>query len=349
LFIMLAAAYYRRTGDGAFIASLWPNIERALRWIDEHGDVDGDGFFEYARKSSSGLVTQGWKDSWDSVFHADGTLAEPPIALCEIQAYIYAARRAAAEMAMMLGDAQRAADLQSAADDLQRRFELAFWCEELSTYALALDGEKRLCRVRTSNAGHCLFAGIASPERGARTARTLLEGASFSGWGIRTVATTEARYNPMGYHNGSVWPHDNALIARGMADYGLTKQVIQVFAGLFDASMFVELQRMPELLCGFTRRPDAGPTLYPVACAPQAWAAGGVFLMLQACLGLTIDAPRRQIQFRRPALPKWLPRVTIDNLRVGDATVDLRLERHRRDVGINLARRDGDVEVLVLK
>jgi glycogen debranching enzyme len=349
LFIILAGAYYRRTGDAEFIGDLWPHIERALRWIDEYGDPDGDGFFEYARQSPDGLVTQGWKDSWDSVFHADGALAEPPIALCEIQAYVFAARRAAARLARMLGDEPRAADLDRAADQLQRRFEQAFWCEELSTYALALDGQKRPCRVRTSNAGHCLFTGIAGPERAARTARTLLDDASFSGWGIRTVATTEARYNPMGYHNGSVWPHDNALIVRGMADYGLTKQVVRVFAGLFDASMFVELQRMPELFCGFARRPDAGPTLYPVACAPQAWAAGGVFLMLQACLGLRIDAPRRQLQFRRPVLPKWLPQIAIDNLRIGDATVDLRFDRHRRDVGINLVRRDGDVEVLVFK
>jgi glycogen debranching enzyme len=349
LFIMLAAAYYRRTGDRAFIEDLWPHVERALGWIDDYGDVDGDGFFEYARQSANGLVTQGWKDSWDSVFHADGTLAEPPIALCEIQAYIYAARRAAAELAAVLGHLERARELERSAADLQRRFESAFWVEELSTYALALDAAKRPCRVRTSNAGHCLFAGIASPERAGRTAGTLLAEGSFSGWGIRTVATTEARYNPMSYHNGSIWPHDNALIAQGLADYGLTSQVIKVFAGLFDASMFVELQRMPELLCGFARRPDAGPTSYPVACAPQAWAAGGVFMMLQACLGLAIDAPRQRIEFRRPALPKWLPRVTIDNLRVGDATVDLRLERHRRDVGINLARRDGDVEVRVLK
>jgi glycogen debranching enzyme len=294
-------------------------------------------------------VTQGWKDSWDSVFHADGTLAEAPIALCEIQAYVFAARRAAARLARMLGDRARADDLQRSADDLRRRFEQAFWCEELSTYALALDGQKRPCRVRTSNAGHCLFTGIASPGRAARTAQTLLDDASFSGWGIRTVATTEARYNPMGYHNGSVWPHDNALIMRGMADYGLMKQAVRVFAGLFDASMFVELQRMPELFCGFGRRPDAGPTLYPVACAPQAWAAGSVFLMLQACLGLSIDAPRRQLRFRRPVLPKWLPRIAIENLRIGDATVDLQLERHRRDVGINLVRRDGEVEVRVIK
>jgi glycogen debranching enzyme len=349
LFIVLAAAYYRRSADAPFVRTLWPHIERALSWIDDYGDPDGDGFFEYARQSADGLVTQGWKDSWDSVFHADGTLAEPPIALCEIQAYVYAAWRAAAELALVVGADDRAAQLREAAVELQRRFELTFWCDELASYALALDAEKRPCRVHASNAGHCLFAGIASEERAARTARTLLSEASFSGWGIRTVASNEARYNPMGYHNGSVWPHDNALIAMGMAGYGLRQEVVKVFSGLFDASMFVELQRMPELLCGFARRPDAGPTMYPVACAPQSWAAGSVFQMLQASLGLTIDAPAFRIEFRRPALPPWLTRVAIDNLRIGEARVDLRLERHGRDVGINLVRRHGRVEVLVLK
>jgi glycogen debranching enzyme len=349
LFIVLAAAHYRRTADADFARALWPHIERALRWIDDFGDPDGDGLFEYSRQSPNGLVTQGWKDSWDSVFHADGGLAEPPIALCEIQAYVYAAWRAAAELALVVGMEDRAVELRAAAADLQQRFERTFWSEELASYVLALDAHKRPCRVQASNAGHCLFAGIASYERAARTARTLLSDASFSGWGIRTVAANEVRYNPMGYHNGSVWPHDNALIAMGMAGYGLRQEVVKVFTGLFDASMFIELQRMPELICGFTRRPEAGPTLYPVACAPQSWAAGSVFQLLQACLGLHIDAPQSRIEFRRPVLPPWLSRVAISNLRVGESRVDLRLERHRRDVGINLARRHGKVEVLVLK
>jgi glycogen debranching enzyme len=349
LFVVLAGAYYRRTADAEFVHRLWPHVERALQWIDAYGDPDGDGLFEYARQSADGLVTQGWKDSWDSVFHADGSLAEPPVALCEIQAYTYAAWRAAADLALVVGAPDRAATLLESADELQRRFERTFWCEELASYALALDGNKRPCRVHTSNAGHCLFAGIASEARAARTARTLLSAASFSGWGIRTVAATEARYNPMGYHTGSIWPHDNALIAMGMSGYGLRQEVVKVFSGLFDASMFIELQRMPELLCGFERRPDTGPTLYPVACAPQSWAAGSVFQLLQACLGMTIDAPRRRGEFRRPVLPPWLARVTITGLKVGDASVDLGLERHRRDVGINLTRRRGAVEVLVLK
>lgn len=349
LFVVLAGAYYRRTADRDFIEGLWPHIEAALRWIDRYGDADGDGFVDYSRRSSKGLVTQGWKDSWDSVFHADGRLAEGPIALCEVQSYVYAAQRAGARMAAALGRSVLEERLLVASRQLRARFEKTFWCEELSTYALALDGLKRPCRVRTSNAGHCLFSGIASPERAARVAATLSEPSSFSGWGIRTVASTEARYNPMAYHNGSVWPHDNAVIAWGFARYGLKRHVLDVLSGLFDASVFVDLHRMPELFCGFRRRPGEGPTLYPVACAPQAWAAATPFLLLAAALGLVIDAPRRRIRFDRPALPDALDRVRIDNLQVGPASVDLVLERVRGDVVINLARREGDLELVIVK
>jgi glycogen debranching enzyme len=349
LFVMLASAYYRRTADQAFIETIWPNIERALEWIELYGDSDGDGFCDYARKTDKGLQTQGWKDSVDSVFHADGTLAEAPVALCEVQGYVYAAWRAAAELATALGFSERAVRYSDDADRLQERFEEAFWCEELSTYALALDAHKRPCRVRTSNAGHCLFAGIASPLRAARVAETLLDKTSFSGWGIRTVALTEARYNPMAYHNGSIWPHDNALIAMGFARYGLQHQAEKLLNGLFDASLYMDLRRMPELFCGFARRDCEGPTRYPVACAPQAWAAGSPFLLLQACLGLTIDAPRKQIRLFRPYLPESLERLWIQNLRAGAATVDLYIERHPNDVGVSLVRREGNVDLLIVK
>jgi glycogen debranching enzyme len=349
LFIVLAGAYFQRTGDLQLIEQLWPNILRALDWIDGYGDMDGDGFFEYARRSAKGLVTQGWKDSFDSVFHADGTLAEPPIALCEVQGYIFAARRAASELAVLLGHAVKAEQLADAAEHLRQKFEDAFWCEELSTYVLALDGAKRPCRVRTSNAGHCLLSAIASPARAVRTTSTLLEETSFSGWGIRTVATSEARFNPMAYHNGSIWPHDNALIAYGMSLYDLKRSAMKVLTGLFDASLYMDLRRMPELFCGFPRRSGEGPTLYPVACAPQSWAAGSVFLLLQACLGMAIDAPHNQIRFTRPVLPEWLETMTIRNLRVGQAHVDLWLERHAHDVGIHLVRREGELEIIVVK
>ena len=349
LFVMLAGAYHQRTGDLLFLESIWPNVERALEWIDHHGDRDGDGFVEYARHSSRGLVQQGWKDSNEAVFHADGSLAEPPIALCEVQAYVFAARRHAARLAAALGHADRAERLERQAEELREAFERAFWCEEIGTYALALDGRKQPCRVRTSNAGHCLFAGIASPERARRVAETLMANTSFSGWGIRTLDSGEARYNPMSYHNGSVWPHDNAIVAAGLSRYGFPGMAATVLSGLFDASLHMDLQRMPELFCGFHRRQHEGPTLYPVACAPQSWAAASVFLLLQASLGLEIDAPAGRVLFRRPELPEGLKTVRIHNLTVGEASLDLVLERHALDVGIHLERREGEVEVSVLK
>jgi glycogen debranching enzyme len=349
LFVLLAGAYYERTGDRAFIESIWPNVEAALRWIDTYGDADRDGFVEYFRRSATGLGNQGWKDSHDSIFHADGSLAQGPIALCEVQGYVYAARQAGAALAAALGQPSRAEELRRQADALRRRFEEAFWCEELDTYALALDGTKRPCRVRSSNAGQCLLSGIASPDRARRLAHGLLGPNSFSGWGVRTVAATEARYNPMSYHNGSVWPHDNALIAVGLARYGLKEEALEIMNGLFDASQFVDLHRLPELFCGFPRRPGEGPTLYPVACAPQAWAAAAVFLLLQACLGLMVSARERRLCFSYPLLPAALKEVQVRNLRVGDAEVDLLLLRHGPDVGINVLRREGKVEITLVK
>lgn len=349
LFVMLAGAYYERTADLEFIKSIWPNIEAALDWIECYGDPDEDGFVEYCRRSPKGLVVQGWKDSVDSVFHADGSLADGPVALCEVQGYVYAAFRAAAELAARLDLPKRSTSLNRHADQLRERFEEYFWCEEISTYALALDGEKRPCKVRSSNPGHCLATGIVSPERAARVAATLLDSHSFSGWGIRTVSDQELRYNPMSYHNGSVWPHDNAIIAAGMARYGLNGSVAKVFTGLFDTSLFVEVSRMPELFCGFPRRAGEGPTLYPVACAPQSWAAAAVFSLIQSLLGLSIDAPRRQIRFVKAALPESLKRIDISNLQVADATVDLAIERFPSNVGIEVKRRHGSVEIISIK
>lgn len=349
LFIMLAHAYYVRTADRDLIATLWPNIEKALHWIDEYADMDGDGFFEYARQSDVGLVTQGWKDSADSVFHADGRLAEPPIALCEVQGYVYAAWRSAAALATSLGLANDAARLIARSDQLKRSFDEAFWCEELGTFAIALDRYKKPCRVRTSNAGHLLFAGIADQSRAGKVAAFLLSESMFSGWGIRTVATQESRFNPMAYHNGSVWPHDNALIAFGLAHYGFQHEAVKILTGLFDASLAMDLHRMPELFCGFSRRGGEGPTLFPVACAPQAWAAGAVFLLLQSCIGMTLNATENRICFRQPTLPSFLDHVFLKNLSLGDAEVDLVLERHDGDVGVNVLRRQGSVEIVVTK
>jgi glycogen debranching enzyme len=349
LFVFLAGAYYERTADREFLQAIWPNIEAALNWIDSHGDVDGDGFVEYQRRSATGLVHQGWKDSQDAVFHADGSPAAPPIALCEVQGYVYAAKQAAARLAAVLGQAERARELTRQAQQLQTRFEQAFWCDDLGTYALALDGDKRPCRVRASNAGHCLLTGIASPEHARQLAQTLLSADFYSGWGIRTLAASEVRYNPMSYHNGSVWPHDNALIAYGLARYGLKEEVLRIFTGLFEASQAFDLHRLPELFCGFPRRAGEGPTLYPVACSPQAWSAATVFLLLQASLGLVINAPERLLYFSYPLLPHFLKEVHIRGLRLGTACVDLRLLRHGHDVGIRVLRREGDFQIMLVK
>src|SRR6266404_728815 len=260
------------------------------------------------------------------------------------------AKCTASELAKMLGDAARARELSKQAETLHRWFEEAFWCDELSTYALALDGSKRACRVCTSNARHCLFTGVATEEHARRLAGTLTDETSFSGWGIRTVASSEVRSNPMSYHNGSVWPHDNALVAAGFARYGLKESAAMVLAGLLDASLFFDLHRQPELFCGFPRRAGESPTLYPVACAPQAWASGAVFLLLEGCLGLSVSASEQTLVFSKPILPAFLPRVSIRDLRVGDARVDLLLTRHDEgDVGVNVLRRDGALEVLILK
>jgi glycogen debranching enzyme len=346
---MLAGAYYERSADVSFIREIWPNIERALEWIDRYGDSNGDGFVDYARQSKHGLVQQGWKDSYDSVFHHDGRLAEPPIALCEVQGYVYAGKRAASMLARALAMPERADKLAGEAESLRERFEQSFWCEDLGTYALALDGSGRPCRVVASNAGHCLFTGIASDERARAVAQTLLDRASFSGWGIRTVANTEARYNPMSYHNGSVWPHDNAIVAAGFARYGLRSEAVRVMSALFDATRWFDLHRPPELFCGFPRRSGESPTLYPVSCKPQTWASGAVFLLLTACLGLAIDGPRKIASFNSPMLPQALSDLQINGLRIGDAAVDLAFARQGDDVGVNVLRREGTCSVVVHK
>jgi glycogen debranching enzyme len=349
LFVILAGAYLDRAGDRPFLRALWPHVERALEWIDRYGDRDGDGFVEYARQSSSGLLHQGWKDSQDSVFHADGSLADGPIALCEVQAYVYDARLRAAGIADALGDHARADQLRHQAEQLRAQFESAFWCEDASTYALALDGSKRQCAVRTSNAGHCLFGGIAAPERARRVADGLIGAEMFSGWGIRTVAHDERRYNPMSYHNGSVWPHDNGIAAAGFARYGLNTHVTVPFGALFEASAEMEGHRLPELFCGFHRRAGEGPTRYPVACSPQAWASGVVFQMVQACVHLSVDADDRRLSIERPILPPFLTSLRLLELELPFGQIDLLFEQHPLDVAVTVLRKHGDFDVRIVK
>ncbi|MET0633349.1 MAG: amylo-alpha-1,6-glucosidase [Xanthobacteraceae bacterium] len=348
LFVLLAGLYAERTGDDETVAALWPNIEAALGWIDGPGDADGDGFVEYYRATEKGLANQGWKDSYDAVFHADGRLAEGPIALAEVQGYVYCAKHMAARCAERLGHTKQARHLQAQADALAQRFDASFWCPELGSYALALDGNKQPCRVRSSNAGQVLFTGIAKPDRAAAVADLLLRPQFFTGWGIRTIANTEARYNPMSYHNGSVWPHDNALIALGLARYGFTRSVERLFKGLFDAATYMEMRRLPELFCGFQRGRGRGPTLYPVACAPQAWASATPFTLIEASLGLQFDPVANEIRLRNPRLPEFLDEVVLRNLRLKEASVDLRVTRHDTEVSVEILRRRGQVQVSVV-
>jgi glycogen debranching enzyme len=348
LFVLLAGLYVERTGDEQTLADLWPSIEAALGWIDGAGDPDRDGFVEYRRATEKGLANQGWKDSYDAIFHADGRLAEGHIALAEVQGYVFAGKQLAARCAARLGKIERAHQLETEAALLAERFEEAFWCEDLGTYALALDGDKQPCKVRTSNAGQLLFSGMVRKDRAHLVAADVMRPHFFTGWGIRTVARGEARYNPMSYHDGSIWPHDNALIALGLARYGLKHSVESVFKGLFDAATYMDLRRLPELFCGFRREKGRGPTLYPVACAPQAWASATPFTLLEAALGLEFDARRGEIRLRNPRLPSFLNEVVLRELRLGPSSVDLRIRRHGDSVSLEILRKLGQIQVSIV-
>jgi len=348
LFVLLASLYAERTGDEETLETLWPNVEAALDWIDGPGDRDKDGFVEYYRATEQGLANQGWKDSKDAIFHADGRLAEGPIALAEVQGYVFAAKRLAARSALRLGKQERARELAAQAVRLAARFEEEFWCPDIGTYALALDGEKRRCAVRTSNAGQVLFTGIARRDRAVTVADGLMRPQFFSGWGIRTLANDEARYNPMSYHNGSVWPHDNALIALGLARYGLKRSVERVFKGLFDAASYMDFRRLPELFCGFQRGRRRGPTLYPVACAPQAWASATPFTLIEAALGMEFDPRAGEVRLRNPRLPEFLDEVIVRNLQLGESSVDFLLRRHGEEVSLQILRTHGTIQMSVV-
>jgi glycogen debranching enzyme len=281
--------------------------------------------------------------------HADGSLATGPIALCEVQGYVYCAKHEASQMFFVMGDIERAQRLAHEAEELRQRFEEHFWCPEIGTYAIALDGEKKRCAVRSSNAGHALFTGIASRERAKSVVGQLMNRRGFSGWGVRTLAEGEARFNPMSYHDGSVWPHDNALIAIGFARYDFKQEASSILSALFDTLHYMESLRLPELFCGFARRRGNAPTLYPVACSPQAWAAATPFALVQAVLGLEMDHAAHEIRFNRPVLPAFIDEMCLKRLSLDDAHVDIRLERLGDDVSVNVLHRTGDVRVVVLK
>ncbi|HEU4381297.1 MAG TPA: amylo-alpha-1,6-glucosidase [Hyphomicrobiaceae bacterium] len=349
LFIMLAGQYLQRTGDLALIRQIWPAVERALAWLDGPADVDGDGFIEYARGAQTGLSNQGWKDSHDAVFHADGRLAEGPIALVEVQGYAYAAKLAASMCASAIGLGEHAARLVQEAEQLRRRFEAAFWLQDAGFYALALDGQKQPCRVRTSNAGQALSSGIVAPERAALVAAQLVGTDFYSGWGVRTVARGEARYNPMSYHNGSIWPHDNAMLAQGLARYGAKRSAIVIFDSLMRATSYLDHRRIPELYCGFARRPGRGPTLYPAACSPQAWAAAAPFSLIQSMLGLEFRPEAAEIRLNNPVVPALAGSITLRNVSLGNARADFTVHPSPGGgIALEVLRTQGDLRISLI-
>jgi glycogen debranching enzyme len=335
LFVALAGAYADRTGDLDFIRALWPSLTAAIGWVERYGDSDGDGLIDYARGAGTGLANQGWKDSEDSIFHADGRFPNGPIALVEVQGYAFAAYRAMADLGRRLGD-DRAEAWSERAEAVRLAVETRFWMEDEGFYGVAIDGDGALCRTLTSNVGHLLFVGLPSPERAERVIQTLLSGAFMTGWGLRTLASGTVRYNPMSYHNGSVWPHDTAICAAGMSRYGHRQEAALVLDNLLEAATHFSM-RLPELFCGFARGVGQPPIAYPVACLPQAWAAGSVFMLLQACLGLEIDGWTGRIRLREPQPPTCVGGLTLTGLEVGGRSVDLRMSR------VETGRADVDV------
>nr|WP_303692356.1 amylo-alpha-1,6-glucosidase [Brevundimonas naejangsanensis] len=343
LFVALAGAYAKRTNDYETIRALWPNLIAAAGWMKDYGDSNGDGLIDYARAADTGLSNQGWKDSEDSIFHADGRFPKGPIALLEVQGYAFAAWKALAEMGAVLGDG-RADEWANRAETLRALVEERYWMEDEGFYAIALDGDGEQCRAIGSNAGHLLFTGLPSHERARRVTRRMLTAEFRSGWGLRTLAKGQARFNPMSYHNGSVWPHDTALAAAGMARYGERHAVAMLLGEIYGSAAHFQM-RLPELFCGFVRETGEPPIAYPVACLPQAWAAGSVFLMMQAVLGLNIDAAEGLVEVNNPALPAGLDRLSITRLKVGDGVIDLHFQRLNGHVVVMPRERSGTVNL----
>ncbi len=347
LWLILLGETHAWTGDDAMLDKLWPNALAALSWIETSGDLDGDGFIEYQRRSRLGLLNQGWKDSGDAIRNLDGLPAEGPIALAEVQGYAYAARRAMAKLARHRGDAELGARLDAAADDLRLKFDAAFWLPDARFYAMALDGKKRPVASIASNPGQALWSGIVPPERAGRVAERMLEPDMFSGWGIRTFAAGQRGYNPVGYHTGSIWPHDNALIAAGFKATGSAEEANLVAGRLIEAAQWFPDLRLPELFCGFARESVGAPVAYPVACSPQAWSAASPFYLIHTMLGLRADATKRRLELVRPTLPDWLGKLTITGLPVGDDSVDLLFHRWRGRTSAELLGRRGSIDVII--
>jgi glycogen debranching enzyme len=347
LWLILLAETFAWTGDEELLERLWSNALAALGWIDDSGDLDGDGFIEYQRRSKRGLLNQGWKDSGDSIRNLDGTVAEGPIALAEVQGYVYAARRGMARLARHRGERELAVRLDAAAEALQAKFDDAFWLPDSRFYAIALDGAKRPVASITSNPGQALWTGIIPGRRHAAVAERLLAPDMFSGWGIRTFAAGQIGYNPVGYHTGSIWPHDNAIIAAGLKSTGAADAANLLAGRLVEAAQWFPDLRLPELFCGFAREDVGVPVAYPVACQPQAWSAAAPFFLLQTMLGLHADAAAHRLELLRPNLPDWLGKLTITGLPVGKDSVDLLVHRWRGGTSAELLGRRGEIEVVI--
>ncbi len=349
LFLVLFSEYLNWTGDLRFIYEERESINAALNWIDRFGDVDGDLFIEYERKSSKGLTNQGWKDSWDAVVHQNGRFPVPPIALVEVQGYVYLAKSGLSKVYRILGESEKSQRLEKEAEELKKKFNQLFWLEEESYFALALDGEKQPVKAITSNPGQGLWAEIIEKEKAEKVVKRLLQPDMFSGWGIRTLSKSAKGYNPMSYHNGSVWPHDNSMIIAGMKKYQFGEEANLVGSALFDAAIHHPYFRLPELFCGFTRRGNNYPVTYPVACTPQAWAAGSIFLILQSILGFQPDALNNILYLNQPQLPSWLNRVEISNLRVGRGNLRMLFIREGKFTRFEVSDSEGGIEVKILE
>ncbi|MGD9679686.1 MAG: glycogen debranching N-terminal domain-containing protein [Candidatus Obscuribacterales bacterium] len=346
LWLILLARYVAWTGDLDFARSLSANIEAALAYLDS--SLDSRGYLTYGGGSSSAIVNQGWKDSHDSVMHEDGSQAKGPIALCEVQGYVYHAWRLLAEIAPDIELSIDPHTLSEKAASLKARFNRDFWMSDRNYVALALDGQGRQCRVVSSNPGHLLETGILDGDRARLVSKQLLSAEMFSGWGIRTLAEGEAAYNPMSYHDGSVWPHDNAMIAAGLAATGNRAGAGTILEALLSVSRHTGDQRLPELFCGFASPREEGPLSYPVSCVPQAWAAGAIFQVLVAALGIEPDARRNSLTVRQPSLPDWLDHVEIAGMRVGKHRASLRFERSDGRTSVTVTAKSRALDITLL-
>jgi glycogen debranching enzyme len=328
LYLIALQEAWKWLGDDSLFLQHEDVARKCLEWIDRYGDLDGDGLQEYQTRSPQGYENMAWKDAGDSVMYPDGTPVKGPKALCELQGYTYDAWLRMAEAFAYFGDVELAAQLRKKAADLRQRFEELFWCEEMGFYAYGLDGDKKQVKTIVSNPGHLLWSGIASPERAARVVQRLLERDMWSGWGIRTLSELNPAFNPFSYQNGSVWPHDNGIIAMGFKNYGFAKEAAMVARDISEAASYFVFYRLPELYAGIRREPGTFPVQYLGANVPQAWAAGSVFHLLRAILGLNANAHTKTL-FVDPVLPRWLPDITLHNLRVGASTVTLRFWREK--------------------